>query len=84
MSLLVNNAGYVHGKTFMELPDHEIEKTFKVNILSHYWVSLIVSLTLINFSSFLQKLLHKTFDLCILFSTFFTDYKVILGRYDEK
>lgn len=40
MSLLVNNAGYVYGKTFMKLPDREIEKTFKVNILSHYWVSI--------------------------------------------
>lgn len=39
VSLLVNNAGYVCGKTFMELPDHEIEHTFKVNILSHYWIT---------------------------------------------
>ncbi|KAH0949900.1 hypothetical protein HN011_003306 [Eciton burchellii] len=39
VSLLVNNAGYVYGKTFMELPDHEIEQTFKVNILSHYWIT---------------------------------------------
>ncbi|XP_018052313.1 PREDICTED: estradiol 17-beta-dehydrogenase 11-like [Atta colombica] len=39
VSLLVNNAGYVYGKTFMELPDYEIEQTFKVNILSHYWIT---------------------------------------------
>ncbi|KYN28165.1 Epidermal retinol dehydrogenase 2 [Trachymyrmex cornetzi] len=39
VSLLVNNAGYVYGKTFMELPDWEIEQTFKVNILSHYWIT---------------------------------------------
>ncbi|EZA47617.1 hypothetical protein DMN91_012216 [Ooceraea biroi] len=39
VSLLVNNAGYVYGKTFMELPDHEIERTFKVNVLSHYWIT---------------------------------------------
>ncbi|KAL0102778.1 hypothetical protein PUN28_018223 [Cardiocondyla obscurior] len=39
VSLLVNNAGYVYGKTFMELPDSEIEKTFKVNVLSHYWIT---------------------------------------------
>ncbi|KAG5310546.1 RDHE2 dehydrogenase, partial [Acromyrmex insinuator] len=39
VSLLVNNAGYVYGKTFMELPDCEIEQTFKVNILSHYWIT---------------------------------------------
>lgn len=38
--MLVNNAGYVYGRTFMELPDYEIERTFKVNILSHYWVSI--------------------------------------------
>lgn len=38
--MLVNNAGYVYGRTFMELPDCEIEQTFKVNILSHYWVSI--------------------------------------------
>ncbi|XP_077262528.1 estradiol 17-beta-dehydrogenase 11 [Temnothorax americanus] len=39
VSLLINNAGYVYGKTFMKLPDYEIEKTFKVNILSHYWIT---------------------------------------------
>jgi len=44
VSLLVNNAGYVYGRTFMELPDREIEKTFKVNVLSHYWVSLTLTL----------------------------------------
>ncbi|XP_050448682.1 short-chain dehydrogenase/reductase family 16C member 6-like isoform X2 [Cataglyphis hispanica] len=38
VSMLVNNAGYVYGRTFMELPDCEIEQTFKVNILSHYWM----------------------------------------------
>lgn len=42
VSLLVNNAGYTYGRTLMELPDIEIERTFKVNILSHYWVSLNV------------------------------------------
>ncbi|KAL6254266.1 hypothetical protein P5V15_014881 [Pogonomyrmex californicus] len=39
VKLLVNNAGYVYGKTFMELPDYEIEQTFKINILSHYWIT---------------------------------------------
>ncbi|XP_019885503.1 estradiol 17-beta-dehydrogenase 11 [Camponotus floridanus] len=39
VSILVNNAGYVYGRTFMELPDCEIERTFKVNILSHYWIT---------------------------------------------
>lgn len=65
MSLLVNNAAYVHGKTFMKLPDHEIEKTFKVNVLSHYWVSINIKEIYIS-----RILLNKIVDLYILFSIF--------------
>lgn len=36
---MINNAGYVCGKIFWELSDVEIDRTYKVNILSHYWVS---------------------------------------------
>ncbi|XP_020300720.1 short-chain dehydrogenase/reductase family 16C member 6-like isoform X2 [Pseudomyrmex gracilis] len=39
VTLLVNNAGYVCGKTFMELPDNEIDRTYKINVLSHYWIT---------------------------------------------
>ncbi|XP_076243951.1 short-chain dehydrogenase/reductase family 16C member 6 [Calliopsis andreniformis] len=39
VTILVNNAGYVCGKTLMELPDDEIERTYRVNILSHYWTT---------------------------------------------
>ncbi|KAK0178538.1 hypothetical protein PV327_007419 [Microctonus hyperodae] len=39
VTIIVNNAGYVCGKTFMNIPDDEIEKTFRVNILSHYWIN---------------------------------------------
>ena len=39
VDIILNNAGIVCGQTFLEIPDHMIEKTFKVNILSHYWVS---------------------------------------------
>ncbi|KAK0081002.1 hypothetical protein PV326_007901 [Microctonus aethiopoides] len=39
VTIIVNNAGYVCGKTFMNIPDNEIEKTFKVNTLSHYWIN---------------------------------------------
>ncbi|XP_043495174.1 estradiol 17-beta-dehydrogenase 11 [Polistes fuscatus] len=35
--LLINNAGYVYGKTLLDIPDEEIERTFKINILAHYW-----------------------------------------------
>ncbi|KAG5886617.1 hypothetical protein JTB14_037393 [Gonioctena quinquepunctata] len=37
VDILINNAGIVCGQTFLEIPDYMIEKTFKVNILSHYW-----------------------------------------------
>lgn len=39
VSLLINNAGYVYCKTLLDLPDEEIEKTFKINILAHYWTT---------------------------------------------
>lgn len=38
VDILINNAGIVCGNTFLDLPDHMIEKTYQVNILSHYWV----------------------------------------------
>ncbi|XP_015191499.1 PREDICTED: estradiol 17-beta-dehydrogenase 11 [Polistes dominula] len=36
--LLINNAGYVYGKTLLDIPDEEIERTFKINVLAHYWM----------------------------------------------
>lgn len=38
VDVLINNAGIVTGNTFLDCPDHMIEKTFQVNMLSHYWV----------------------------------------------
>lgn len=38
VDILINNAGIVCGQTFLDLPDYMIEKTYQVNILSHYWV----------------------------------------------
>lgn len=39
VAILVNNAGVARGKKLLEMSDADIEKTFKVNTLSHYWVS---------------------------------------------
>lgn len=39
VDIVINNAGVVCGQTFLDIPDYMIEKTFKVNILAHYWVS---------------------------------------------
>lgn len=37
VSLLVNNAGIVSGKKFMDCTDEEISATFDVNSLAHFW-----------------------------------------------
>lgn len=37
VTILVNNAGVVIGKGFMDCPDDEILNSFNVNILSYFW-----------------------------------------------
>lgn len=37
ISILVNNAGIVTGKKFMDAPDSLIEKTVEVNTMAHFW-----------------------------------------------
>ncbi|XP_012675733.2 short chain dehydrogenase/reductase family 16C, member 5a [Clupea harengus] len=39
ISILINNAGIVTGKKFMDAPDHLIEKTIEVNTMSHFWTN---------------------------------------------
>ena len=39
VTILINNAGIVSGKRFLETPDEKIIKTFEVNAISHFWVS---------------------------------------------
>ncbi|KAK6626445.1 hypothetical protein RUM44_008918 [Polyplax serrata] len=49
VSILVNNAGIVFGKTLLDLPDEEIDTTFQVNILAHYWTT----------KAFLKEMMEK-------------------------
>jgi all-trans-retinol dehydrogenase (NAD+) len=37
LDILINNAGIVSGKDFLELPDEKIEATFDINVLSLFW-----------------------------------------------
>uniref|UniRef100_A0A8D0H0N1 Short chain dehydrogenase/reductase family 16C member 5 n=1 Tax=Sphenodon punctatus TaxID=8508 RepID=A0A8D0H0N1_SPHPU len=37
VSILINNAGVVTGKKFIDSPDSLVEKTMEVNILAHFW-----------------------------------------------
>ncbi|CAN2390870.1 Belongs to the short-chain dehydrogenases reductases (SDR) family [Pristimantis euphronides] len=39
VDILINNAGVVFGVEFLDLQDHQIEKTFEVNILAHFWTT---------------------------------------------
>lgn len=39
VTILINNAGIVTGKKFLESPDTLIEKTVEVNSMAHFWVS---------------------------------------------
>ncbi len=39
VAILVNNAGVVSGKKLVDSKDEEIERSFGVNALAHFWVS---------------------------------------------
>jgi len=39
VTILINNAGIVTGKRFLDCSDEQIIKTFDVNALAHFWVS---------------------------------------------
>jgi all-trans-retinol dehydrogenase (NAD+) len=39
VDVLVNNAGVVSGRPFLELPDEAIERTFQVNTLALFWTA---------------------------------------------
>lgn len=49
VTILVNNAGIVSGKRFLECTDTQIVKTFDVNTLAHFWVSFYL-----NYEKFLS------------------------------
>ncbi|XP_019520078.1 PREDICTED: short-chain dehydrogenase/reductase family 16C member 6-like [Hipposideros armiger] len=37
VTLLINNAGIVTGKLFLNIPDDMVERSFLINALSHFW-----------------------------------------------
>ncbi|NXY44170.1 RDHE2 dehydrogenase, partial [Ceuthmochares aereus] len=37
VTILINNAGIVTGKKFLDCPDSLVEKTMEVNIMAHFW-----------------------------------------------
>ncbi|XP_034474191.1 estradiol 17-beta-dehydrogenase 11 [Drosophila innubila] len=39
VTLLINNAGVVSGLHLLDTPDHLIERSFNVNVMSHFWTT---------------------------------------------
>ena len=39
VDVLVNNAGVVNGRLLLDLTDDEVERTFRVNVLAHFWTT---------------------------------------------
>ncbi|XP_004435815.1 PREDICTED: short-chain dehydrogenase/reductase family 16C member 6-like [Ceratotherium simum simum] len=37
VTILINNAGVVTGEQFLNTPDHMVERSFLLNVLSHFW-----------------------------------------------
>ena len=37
VDVLINNAGYVSGKRFLDCTDEQVQKTLEVNTLAHFW-----------------------------------------------
>ena len=38
MTMVINNAGVVSGKSLLDLDDASIQRTFDVNVIAHFWV----------------------------------------------
>lgn len=53
VEILVNNAGIVSGKKFLDIPDAMIEKTMLVNTMSNFWVRMPFPM---------QNLIHSIHD----------------------
>lgn len=51
VDILINNAGIVAGHTFLDIPDDMIEKTFQVNVISHYWVKSFSYLIVVHYNN---------------------------------
>jgi len=48
ISVIVNNAGIVAGKSIMEIDPTKFEKVLTVNTIAHYWVCVYVDRLVIN------------------------------------
>ncbi|CAF4513428.1 unnamed protein product, partial [Rotaria magnacalcarata] len=49
VTIVINNAGVVSGKSLLDIDDASIQRTFDVNIIAHFW-----ALTTFHFNLFLN------------------------------
>ena len=59
VSMLINNAGIVTGRNFMECSDELIIKTMDVNTISHFWVRTHILCILILFCAYDNNIVNK-------------------------
>jgi all-trans-retinol dehydrogenase (NAD+) len=45
VTMVINNAGVVSGKSLLDLDDVSIQRTFDVNIIAHFWVIIFIKKT---------------------------------------
>jgi all-trans-retinol dehydrogenase (NAD+) len=62
VTYLINNAGVVAGNNILDLKDESIIRTFEVNAISHFWVSLIFFIGLQCFFYFIVQCSCKRGD----------------------
>ena len=48
VTMLINNAGVLVGKELLKLSDEEIERLFRINVYSNFWVIFYDSLIIFN------------------------------------
>ncbi|NXR18127.1 RDHE2 dehydrogenase, partial [Cinclus mexicanus] len=48
VSILINNAGVVIGKRFLDSPDSLVDKTMEVNTMAHFWVMPVFSIHILR------------------------------------
>lgn len=87
VSVLVNNAGLVHGKTVMNSTIESIEETINVNVLAQFWVRRNFGLSASQFScekKFFSLTLVVVFaPITFILSGFFSDGESVLAVHVE-
>ena len=77
ITMLINNAGIVGGKSFLEADDAMVQKTFEVNSISHFWTTkaFLPKMVENNHGHIGKKIIYTNY--CRFFS-FFSFFEIII------